>query len=620
MKQITLIDDGFGCSMKTTNVNKDKETSFGKIYSKYVRSSKAARILETHDIISPQQPILRAHYSSISSDRSIIEQTPKTLNGFNISKDIVLVDPLANFEKPSEVQQKMIEQVDRLPFKGSFCLNAACGSGKTVAGLSIIKRLHCKTLIISARNAVNDQWKSEIQKYFPQLKIADDKLPKKESDQSDIYIFTPQYLMNHIDVEDLKFLKVDLIIYDELHSLLSNKFSKTLVLGMFMKLNKLYDRLPYMVGLTATIPNVKDKHYVKIMKIFGRPLKTNDTIRLIPIKYTDVRNVVPNSFRGLFDENYNPLNDFSAIDVLTDFVLKNKQRKFVSQFGSMVDKRLKTISIPKLSNVSDFDFSDRINVQNKFLIITGSIPSSVYGALVACRKFKSNVLLIRAASEKDIYIDHEEFEFVDYQFDHTITLETLKSDIKSGKLPAHLCHYKDYLDRTTIIVGTYHRLLEGFNCPDITDGICTKFIWSPLSRVQLLGRIRRSRPLDKTQPMIRQFIMNSGKITSDLKNPRRISKPKVTYESDFEKSLFEIENYNMSNNIIDKIALRKIISMKLGKDFEIVKIPKKSVDEFYSESYIEVHELLTVDSEMKSNPEIVKKIEKYKNYIKTQYC
>lgn len=620
IKQPIIIDDGFEKSTFNilTEIKKDKETSFTTVYSKYVHSTVSKHMLSTHDIVSKEFKILRAHYASINKDRSIIEETPKTVNGFNLNCPD-LEDPLSKFEKPSEVQLKMIEQVNKLPFKGSFCLNAACGSGKTVAGLSIIKRLNCKTLIVSARNAVNDQWKTEIRKYFPNLKIVDDKLPKNENRQSDIYIFTPQYLMHHINKEDLKYLKVDLIIYDELHSLLSNKFSKTLSLGMFMKLNKLYERLPYMVGLTATIPQKTTKHYHKIVKIFGLPIKTNDVIRNIPIKYLDVRQVFPKSCRGSFDENYNPINDFTAIDVLTEFVLKNKNKSFITRYNSITNSKSVVKKLDNIKNISDFDFSDRITIQNKFLIVTGSIPSSVYGFLVACKKFKTNVLLIRSSSEKDIYLEFKDLEDSNYEFDTSITLQKLQLDIKSGSLNAKFCYYQEYIDRTTIIVGTYHRLLEGFNCPDITDGICTKFIYSPLSRVQLLGRIRRSRSSDKEHPMIRQFIVNSGRISSNLKMPRRIGPIKITYEQDFENSLFQLENYNNSVNMFDKIAIRKIVNAILGKDFKLVNVPKKYSDEFYLNSYELIHDLLNIDDHSSLHENDKEQVEKYKLYLEREF-
>lgn len=618
MKKAIIIDDGFEKpSAETINKEKkDKETSFSRIYARYMHSTSSKKMTETHDIVSTKEGrFLRANYAGHYIDKTPITSVPKRVNGFNLSVSN-LEDPLLKFEKPNEVQIKMIEQVNRLSAKGSFCLNAACGSGKTIAGLSIIKRLGCKTLIISARNAVNDQWKCEIQKYFPQLKISDDKLPKKEED-IDIYILTPQYLTNHINVEDLRYLKVDLIIYDELHSLLSNKFSKTLSLGMFMKLNKLIDYLPYMVGLTATIPQQTTKHYLKIIRMFGLPMKTNDLIRNIPVKYLDVRNIFQNSLRGDFDQHYNPLNDFNAIDVLLEYVYRNKNKQFISNFGSLGNPNLKFKATKDIKYITDFDFSDRISVDNKFLIITGSIPSSVYGALKSCEKFKTNVLLIRSASEKDIYIEYENFEKTNYKYDQSITLEELKKDIKEGLFKAEFCQYQTKLSEATIICGTYHRLLEGFNCPNITDGICTKFIWSPLARVQLLGRIRRSRSSDKENPLVRQFIVNSGIIPSTLKMPRRVGRPKITYDKTFEKNLFELENYQQSKNIFDAIAIRKIINVINGKTIDIVKIPKGYFDEFYSQNFEIVHDYIFSNE---NPPEtFVKKIDEYKNYLSKEF-
>lgn len=618
MKKAIIIDDGFEKpSVEIVDKEKkDKETSFSTIYSRYMRSTSAKKMTETHDIVAAKDGrYLRANYAGHHQDKTPITSVPKRVNGFKLSTT-ELEDPLLRFEKPNEVQIKMIEQVERLSAKGSFCLNAACGSGKTIAGLSIIKRLGCKTLIISARNAVNDQWKCEIKKYFPQLRISDDRLPKK-GDNIDIYIFTPQYLTNHISVEDLQYLKVDLIIYDELHSLLSNKFSKTLALGMFMKLNKLIDYLPYMVGLTATIPQQDTKHYLKIVRIFGLPMKTNDTIRSIPVKYLDVRNIFQNSLRGIFDQNYNALNDFNAIDVLLEYVYRNKNKQFISNFGSLGNSSLKYKSTKDIKHITDFDFSNRITIDNKFLIITGSIASSVYGALKACEKFKTNVLLIRSASEIDIYIKYEDLKNSKYQYDQSITLDEFKKDIKDGLVVAEFCQYQSKLSETTIICGTYHRLLEGFNCPNITDGICTKFIWSPLARVQLLGRIRRSRSSDKENPLVRQFIVNSGVIPSNLKMPRRIGRPRITYDKTFENTLFGLENYQQSKNIFDAIAIRKIINVISNKTIDLVKIPKGYSDEFYSQNFEIVHDYIFSNEEPPES--FIKKINEYKDYLNNEF-
>lgn len=569
----------------TNEKSKKKEFSFNSLYNRYINSCVKENALKTHDI--SYDKTLRPNFAQ--NNKEYIENINyfKQLNNFNLSTTN-LKDPLEFFDSPSEVQLEMIKQVELLKYTGGFCLNASCGSGKTIAGLSLIKRLGKRTLIVSARNAVNDQWKTEIEKYFPTLTITTNKLLKTK--QSDIIILTPQYLIKHINKEDLSNLKVDLIIFDEVHSLLSDKYGRVLVLGLYMKLNKLIDYLPIVIGLTATIPCVSDKKYRKIERIFGTPLVTEDKIRKIPVKVLDIRTTYPNSFKGYLDENYNSLDDCSAIDVMLEFVYRNKNNNYPKQISSYkLKSQVKKIDTKKFFTLSDFDFSDRINLQNKFLIMTGDISSSIYGALTGCLKFKCNTLIIRANNEKDIFIDYEEFVKNNYHFDRSIDLKDFTKDIKNDLKGVEFCYYKEFLNQSVIICGTYHRLLEGFNCPDITDGICSKFIWSPLSRVQLLGRIRRTRQTDleflfsedkNKLPFVRQFIVNSTSVPSNLfmmRNSRE--RPCIKYNFEQETKMFCKENYNFSFNMIDKMQIRNILEDLKLKIYR--RVPRSFKDEFY---------------------------------------
>ena len=105
------------------------------------------------------------------------------------------------------------------------------------------------------------------------------------------------------------------------------------------------------------------------------------------------------------------------------------------------------------------------------------------------------------------------------------------------------CEYKNVVDNCSIIVGTFHRLKEGFSVQNITWGICTKFVWGFISRIQLLGRIRRSSNDEELNNKKRIMYVCSGSIPSTIGIPKAKEPHRITYDLDSEMKLFEMENY-----------------------------------------------------------------------------
>ena len=453
---------------------------------------------------------LRAEYLGLKSQPLKLE--PHVSNNILIPEEHFKdsKEPFKQFKSLSNTQKKIQTEIfdtNKFNLSQSLLIKGSCGCGKTVTGLEFIFKLRVKTLIISSRNAVNDQWKCEIKAMFPNLKIS--KRPDKEAD---IYIMTPQYLFDKCETINLP---VDFIIYDEVHSLVSDKFSNVLFLPFYMKKNGFIKYLPYMLAMTATLPNDKSSEYKTLKQIFGKELSTKELITNIKVQYTDLRNHTIN--KGKFDSNYTPKDDRQTFDYYADYILDSPDEA-------------------QLKPTKDF----------KMIIITHTINDSIYCACKACYKFNVPVLIIRAVGESNYFLTPDKLPD-NYQEEDGLTEEELPKytidDLEADEAAEKVKDYTTKLPEACIIVGTDVRLKEGFNCKNLTVGICTTFLWSEISRVQILGRIRRSSEDEALNNRRRFFMVKSGRIPSNLKVPNRRGPIKILYDQDYEKQLFDNENY-----------------------------------------------------------------------------
>lgn len=480
-----------------------------------------------------------------------------------LNNDGSITDVLSQFDSLSKLQETIRDDIITNIHKcHGYCFNASCGDGKTVASIYLMSQLRVKTLIISSRNAVNDQWKHELTNLFPNLKIVtrvDDKKPKptkkaKTTDRNndndnvvdnvndtddnsfDVLICTPQYLFpkiqqyltpsNKNNVSLNKFfgsLHCGLIIYDELHSLLSDQFSLVLSLPFILKSKNIVKQTPYVIGLTASLPNSTTSDYKLIKSVFGEPLRFPSAITNIPVKFIDYRDTLTEQERGFCDRNYRQPIDEDVCKHYTDV---------------MIERRL----LP--------------STQYKMIVITSTIDSSIRCGLQTCLDFKQDVLVMRAVNETSMWFKYEvvnqllnskreEIAFLtedSIRKEHKELFTTVYVNDNTTRVVREHTLYST-LPRVSIIVGTYHRLKEGFNCKNIVYGICTKFIWSETSRVQILGRIRRSSNDEALNKHSRYFFVCSGKIPSNLYHHRPHEKIEIKYDLSFENQLFQNENY-----------------------------------------------------------------------------
>lgn len=432
----------------------------------------------------------------------------------NLSLPIEDPYEILGFKTKTAIQETAFRHTSSLEFAGNYAYSGSCGSGKTLAGISFMFNKQCKTLIISSRNSVNDQWKVLLEKIYPDLVIETrvglfiGGVKVKPSDRykydTDIYIYSPQCLLNQMDKE----MYPSLIIYDEVHSLMSEKFIQVLLMPYRRVINKTWKELPYMIAFSATYPesnSVKDKNaFDRLSKIFGDIYYESTSITKTPVHIWDYRDNYYD--RGNLDSRYIPLDDYDCVDYFYN--------------------RIKT------------EGTIDVNTKFKGLVMTYTINSSVYAALMAHRVWRCGVVLIRSIDQKSLYFPAD--KTYDWIPDKTVSYDTIKNTFGIQ------CDYQDVIDDCSIVVGTFHRLKEGFSVQRLTWGICTKFVYSIASRIQLLGRIRRNSNDEELNNHYRIFYVCSVKVPTNLLSPYRMkvkAKPKILYDFDTEQILFDEENY-----------------------------------------------------------------------------
>ena len=480
----------------------------------------------------------------------------KEINGFKIDNPSLNESPfkLMNLQ-PNKVQQELLKC--NFVKCGSYLYNISCGGGKTLVSIEWIHRLKLKTLIISARSAVNDQWLSTLKRVYPQLNVqtrTDEikKLMKKSSltITPDVFIITPQYLSKYVEdyqnplaQQELKNFKFDMIIYDEIHSLISEKYSQVLILPFILKMLGIIKRIPVLLGLTASLPSPKSKKYQLLQTIFGNPITLSSEITKIPIDYIDFRDTIPESERKFMDCNYLPLDSNQAVKKAVDWMIEN--------------------------NIYP-------SIDYKLIIMTRHINESVYAVCYAAAHFNLNAVLVRTENENDYFFTPDDLppEYVEPEelSQEDQTPFTLESALELEFMQE--CRYSNVLNKVGIIVSTVDRLKEGFNCENICFGICGQFVYSETTRVQILGRIRRSSNNEKLNNHTRLFIVNSGQMPSTRKLPKHLrhGMPVIcTYDFNREDELFYNENYNRRD--LKTYKYREFRDLNNDRIINDVKIP-----------------------------------------------
>lgn len=163
-----------------------------------------------------------------------------------------LSDPFQKFERnepqrilENKLKNKLFERFQYIP------ISAPCGSGKTMMGLQMIHHLKLKTLIVSTRIAIKEQWEVTIRNIWKDVRVVQNSLKPG----FDIYICSIQWLINNNNFpKDINF-----VILDEIHSM-----SNDGEFGKFLEIWKYFDHEIFICGLSATFP--------KELRTFGKPI------------------------------------------------------------------------------------------------------------------------------------------------------------------------------------------------------------------------------------------------------------------------------------------------------------------------------------------------------------
>lgn len=527
---------------------------------------------------------------------------PKTVTetATKINDKKLLKNPFKAFgyETKSDVQQRMEKNLVKMPVFGAYAYSCSCGSGKTLAGINYICNLKLQTIIISARNAVNDQWKTQLQDIYPRLIIYED---FKKTD-GDVYVVTPQLIYRHLD--DFP-LTPGLIIYDEIHNMLATVHIQALLLPMMLVNQKRMHELPYMIGLSATYPEPSTRSYKYILKLFGRPIVCESVITKIPVYVYDYYdhyslNLTHEARRHMnFDRNYPKLNDMEAVRDAFDRIDANTDGYYninpidthykgivmgYTIYTSLLIARyihdryncnvllVRTENMPNVLFRKDakYDYSVIPAMDYTKYVPEVSIEDQLKGdseeesdEAAPPKQRKQTVKKATKISKKSVksvkrvVVDDDSDDDSDNgaEGDENVVEEENGEDEKpaidtSDLLKCGIGEKYDFhangFDDIAIIVSTVQRLKEGFSVQYATWGICTKFVWNQASRVQILGRIRRSSPDEELNKQRRIMLCYGGPKPSTVNIPasrRNGIPPKWLYNDEYEKLMFAKENY-----------------------------------------------------------------------------
>ena len=146
-------------------------------------------------------------------------------------------------ERQEEIKDECLEIIKRT---GSVLLSLYTGFGKTIFALYLASQLKRKTMIMVHRSIIETQWIDDISKLLPNMKYKVLQTKDTMSDIADVDILIAN-VVNVPKFDSSMFMMFGLLIIDEIHTVVTDSFSKA-----FLKV------MPeYVIGLSAT-PNRPD--------------------------------------------------------------------------------------------------------------------------------------------------------------------------------------------------------------------------------------------------------------------------------------------------------------------------------------------------------------------------
>jgi superfamily II DNA or RNA helicase len=162
--------------------------------------------------------------------------------------------------KPYDYQEQIIKKFTDADSNGLICV--PCGKGKTFMALSIAARLNKRFLVIVDKEFLLNQWKGEMEAFFPGLRIGILQGPRAEVDpeEYDCTLCMIQSLVQKTYPENT-FKTYGFTIFDECHHLGASNFSQAL----------LKVQTKWMLGLSAT--PTRDDGLTKVFEWYlGKPV------------------------------------------------------------------------------------------------------------------------------------------------------------------------------------------------------------------------------------------------------------------------------------------------------------------------------------------------------------
>ena len=459
----------------------------------------------SHIIKSYSRSVWRSY---LTIDSLIVPYLKLIENQIIIEKQLKLDNPYEAKKITMNIPQQTLQRkLDNKLFERFQFINisAPCAAGKTLMGLQIIHYLSLKTLIISCRTSIKEQWLKEINEIWPELNILIQSSGKssnkyiKDKKNYQIYIISPQYLINKLESNELSkdsFIKdiinnVNLIIFDEIHSMCGDKFSKC------FNIYKLFNHYIYMCGLSATYPKNDSQDGLLLSSIFGNPIiLKSDAIVARSVYVYDFRDKAKN--KGELDEYW---------------------------YGLTYRQVIKKVC----EGINDLPRLESFDKNHKFLCVCEEVKESIECAKIIIKyfidkKLNRKIVIIRESTKGCFILSSNNFH-KDIN-EEWIIKNCEKIDISN-------------IDKSDAIgvFGCNARLKEGINIKTLIFGISTTFHYSIAFRIQILGRIRRT-----NEDIRRYFVVNSGKAPNNTKywNGKLIKRAtEITYSFEYEEEQFK---------------------------------------------------------------------------------
>lgn len=156
-------------------------------------------------------------------------------------------------------------------------LSLPCGQGKTIIALKIIEQVAKKTLVLVPKDFLLRQWRENIGKFLPELRVGVIKGKHVDVKDRDIIIGTIQSLSMK-NYPDEVFRGIGLLVVDECHRIGTQVFSRALLRRCFM----------HTLGLSATVRR-KDGMSCVFINFLGdvvyRGQPRADRVHVVQIQY-----------------------------------------------------------------------------------------------------------------------------------------------------------------------------------------------------------------------------------------------------------------------------------------------------------------------------------------------